>query len=154
MNILKKVAFLLLLQFMAAFYAHAQERGTADQAKALVEKGLAHIKAVGVDKAGEDFTSKDGKWQDKDLYIFLQKLDGTMIAHGGNKALVGKNHWELKDANGKLFVREMVDVAKNKGAGWVDYMWTNPVSKKLEAKSSYVVRIPGFEGYIGVGIYK
>lgn len=154
MSILKKFALLLALQFVAAYAAFAQEHGTAEQAKALVNKGLAHIKAVGVDKAGEEFTSKDGKWQDKDLYIFVQKLDGTMVAHGGNKVLVGKNHWELKDANGKLFVREMVEVAKNKGAGWVDYMWTNPVSKKLEAKSSYVVRIPDFDGYIGVGIYK
>lgn len=154
MSILKKIALLLALQFVAAYGAFAEEHGTAEQAKALVNKGLAHIKAVGVDKAGEDFTSKDGKWQDKDLYIFVQKMDGTMVAHGGNKALVGKNHWELKDANGKLFVREMIDVAKNKGAGWVDYMWTSPVSKKLEAKSSYVVRIPDYDGYIGVGIYK
>ncbi len=154
MSMLKKLALLAALQFMAAFCAYAQERGTADQAKALVEKGLAHIKAVGVDKAGEDFTAKDGKWQDKDLYVFVQKLDGTMIAHGGNKGLVGKNHFELKDANGKLFVKEMIDVAKSKGSGWVDYMWTSPATKKVEAKSTFIVKIPGFDGYIGVGIYK
>ncbi|MCC7311863.1 MAG: cache domain-containing protein [Sulfuritalea sp.] len=153
MSILRKFVLSLAIVMMA-FGAHAQERGTADQAKALVDKGLAHIKAVGVDKAGEDFTAKDGKWQDKDLYVFVQKLDGTMVAHGGNKGLVGKNHFELKDANGKLFVKEMIEVAKTKGAGWVDYMWTSPVTKKVEAKSTYIVRIPGYEGYIGVGIYK
>lgn len=153
MSILKKIALSLAI-VMAAFGAHAQERGTADQAKALVDKGLAHIKAVGVDKAGEDFTAKDGKWQDKDLYVFVQKLDGTMVAHGGNKGLVGKNHFELKDANGKLFVKEMIEVAKTKGTGWVDYMWTSPLTKKVEAKSSYVAKIPGYDGYIGVGIYK
>lgn len=154
MSTLKKLVLLATLQFMAAFSAFAQERGTADQAKALVEKGLAHIKAVGVEKAGEDFTAKDGKWQDKDLYVFVQKLDGTMVAHGGNKGLVGKNHFELKDANGKLFVKEMIEVAKSKGSGWVDYMWTSPATKKVEAKSTFIVKIPGFDGYIGVGIYK
>jgi len=154
MSTLKKLVLLATLQFMAAFSAFAQERGTADQAKALVEKGLAHIKAAGVEKAGEDFTAKDGKWQDKDLYVFVQKLDGTMVAHGGNKGLVGKNHFELKDANGKLFVKEMIEVAKSKGSGWVDYMWTSPATKKVEAKSTFIVKIPGFDGYIGVGIYK
>lgn len=154
MQTLKKFAFLLLIQFVAAGAALAQEHGTADQAKALSEKGQAHIKAVGVEKAAEDFTNKDGKWQDKDLYVFVQKFDGTMVAHGGNKMLVGKNHFDLKDANGKLFVREMIDIAKTKGSGWVDYMWTSPATKKVEAKSSYIVRIPGYDGYIGVGIYK
>lgn len=153
MSILKKFALSLAI-VMATFGAHAQERGSADQAKALVDKGLAHIKAVGVDKAGEDFTAKDGKWQDKDLYVFVQKLDGTMVAHGGNKGLIGKNHFELKDANGKLFVKEMIDVAKSKGSGWVDYMWTSPATKKVEAKSTFITKIPGFDGYIGVGIYK
>lgn len=153
MSILRKFVLSLAIVMMA-FGAHAQERGTADQAKALVDKGLAHIKAVGVDKAGEDFTAKDGKWQDKDLYVFVQKLDGTMVAHGGNKGLVGKNHFELKDANGKLFVKEMIEVAKSKGSGWVDYMWTSPATKKVEAKSTFIVKIPDFDGYIGVGIYK
>lgn len=151
---LKKLALLAIIQFLAAGFAHAQERGTADQAKALVEKGLAHIKTVGVDKAAEDFSAKDGKWHEKDLYVFVQKFDGTTVAHGGNKGLVGKNMIELKDANGQAFIRSMIDTAKTKGSGWVDYMWTNPQSKKVEPKTTYVVKIPAFEGLIGVGIYK
>lgn len=153
MSILRKFVLSLAIVMMA-FGAHAQERGTADQAKALADRALAHIKAAGIDKASEDFTAKDGKWQDRDLYVFVQKMDGTMVAHGGNKGLVGKNHFELKDANGKLFVQEVIAVAKNKGTGWVDYMWTSPVTKKVEAKSSYIARIPGYDGYVGVGIYK
>lgn len=151
---LKKFALLALIQFIAAGYVHAQERGTADQAKALVEKGLAHVKAVGVDKAAEDFSTKEGKWHEKDLYVFVQKFDGTTVAHGGNKGLVGKNMIDLKDANGQTFIRSMIDTAKAKGSGWVDYMWTNPQSKKVEPKTTYVVRIPDYEGLIGVGIYK
>jgi signal transduction histidine kinase len=48
----------------------------------------------------------------------------------------------------------MIDTAKSKGSGWVDYMWTNPQTKKVEPKSTYVVKVPEFEGLIGVGIYK
>lgn len=151
---MKKFFVLLILQFLAAGLVSAQERGTADQAKALVERGLAHVKAVGVDKAAEDFSAKDGKWHEKDLYVFVQKFDGTTVAHGGNKALVGKNMTDLKDANGQTFIRTMIETAKAKGSGWVDYMWTNPQSKKVEPKSTYVVKIPDFDGLIGVGIYK
>jgi cytochrome c len=60
----------------------------------------------------------------------------------------------LKDADGKYFMREMVKVAQTKGTGWVDYKWTNPVSKKIEHKSSYVKRVGNENLLIGCGIYK
>lgn len=134
--------------------AFAQERGTIEEAKTLVEKGLAHIKAVGNDKAFADFTDKEsGKWQNKDLYVFVVKTDGTTVAHGANKGLIGKSLIELKDPNGKLFIKEMIDVGM-KGSGMVEYSFTDPQTKKMAPKQSYVARIPGFEGIIGVGAYK
>ena len=154
MKLVQKLMCLLCMQFFLVAGAQAQAHGTAAEAKTLAEKGLAHIKAVGVDKALEEFTVKDGKWQDRDLYIFVIKYDGTMMAHGANKALVGKPMMEMKDANGAYFTREMASLAKSKGSGWVDYLWPNPVSKKTEQKSSYAVAIPGYEGFLGVGIYK
>lgn len=141
------------LSFVAAF-AQAQDRGTADEAKVMVDKALAHIKAAGTEKAFEDFSAKDGKWQNKDLYVFVINYEGVTTAHGANKALVGKNLGELKDPNGKFFIKEMAEVAKTKGNGWVDYMFTDPATKKNGNKSSYVAKIPGFDGYVGVGIYK
>lgn len=154
MGLIQRCLAVLFVTLLASGGALAQDRGTADQAKSLVEKGLAHLKAVGMDKAFEDFTAKDGKWQDKDLYVFVVKFDGVTVAHGGNKALVGKNMIDLKDANGQTFIKSMIDMAQSKGTGWVDYMFTNPQTKKTEPKSSYVVRVPGFDGFIGVGIYK
>jgi signal transduction histidine kinase len=41
-----------------------------------------------------------------------------------------------------------------KGGGWVDYDFSNPVSKKVEGNSSFVKRIPGFEGVVLVGVYR
>jgi cytochrome c len=154
MRTLKMFVLLALAQVFMIGAAFAQVHGTADEAKALAEKAIAHIKAVGVDKAAEDFNAKDGKWLEKDLYVFLIKFDGTMVAHGANKAMVGKNFNEMKDPNGKFFTKDMGDLAKSKGTGWTDYLFTNPLTKKTEQKSSYAVRIPGYEGYVGVGIYK
>jgi hypothetical protein len=146
------VAFLMQLLLLGA--AWAQEHGSADEAKVLVQKGIAHVKAVGTAKAFDDFSAKDGKWLNKDLYIVVLSFNGDVLAHGVNKALIGKNMMEVKDPNGKAFTRETVEGAKSKGAGWNDYMFTNPVSKKVEPKSMYYERIPGFDGAIGVGIYK
>lgn len=149
-NIVRTAALALLATANLAF---AQERGSIDEAKALVDKGLAHVKAVGTEKAFADFTEKDGKWQNKDLYVFVVKTDGTTVAHGANKGLVGKSLIDLKDANGKPFIKEMIDVGM-KGSGVVEYLITDPLTKKIAPKQSYVAHIPGFDGVIGVGVYK
>lgn len=134
--------------------AFAQERGTADEAKALVEKGLAHVKSVGPDKAFTDFSDKEsGKWVSKDLYIVVLKFDGTILAHGVNKGLLGKNLIEVKDPNGVYFTKEMIEAGK-KGGGWTDFSFTDPITKKISPKSSYAKAIPGAEAVLGVGIYK
>lgn len=79
---------------------------------------------------------------------------GVTLAHGANDKLVGKNMMELKDQNGKMFVHEITNLAATKGEGWVDYDWAHPVTKKVDGKSTYVKRIPGFDGSVSVGTYR
>ena len=151
---LKKL-FALMLLMLFALGAIAQTHGTKAEATAMVEKALAHIKAAGSEKAFADFTDKaNSQWQNKDLYVFVVKWDGLCTAHGGSKALVGKPVIELKDSDGVPFMKKMIEQAKGKGAGWVDYKWANPQTKEVAAKSTYVVPIPGYDGFVGVGIYK
>ena len=49
--------------------------------------------------------------------------------------------------------RKTVEVARTAGRGWIDYRWTNPQTKLVEAKSTYVEKL-GDRYAIGVGIYK
>ncbi|MDD2903232.1 MAG: cache domain-containing protein [Syntrophales bacterium] len=126
--------------------------GTADQAKALVEKAAAYHKANGKDKAIAAFNNPKGEFVQGDLYIFMMDENCNTLAHGANAKLVGKNVAELKDADGKLFMQAMRDTAK-KGGGWVDYKWSNPATKKVQAKSSYIMPL-GDGLFIGCGIYK
>jgi cytochrome c len=128
------------------------ERGTREEAKALSEAAAAHVDRVGSEQAFKDF-STDPKWRAKDMYVFAQTMDSTMIFHGANPKLVGKNFLEVKDASGKEFNRDMIAAAQ-KGSGWVDYQWAHPVSKKIEDKTSHIVRIKKPEGFVGVGIYR
>jgi len=152
MNFFRPLMALLLTAFVSVS-ALAQDHGSKDEAKSLVNAALVHIKKVGNEQAFKDFTTDKGNWTKKDLYVVAQDTKGAVLAHGANEKLVGKNLIEVKDQNGKLFVQELISVG-SKGEGWVDYDWSNPVSKKVEGKSSFVKRIPGFDGIVLVGVYR
>jgi len=79
-------------------------------------------------------------------------MQGNTLAHGDNNKLIGRQLIDLKDAGGKRFIREFVDLANAKGNGWVDYQWANPVTGVLEEKTTYVQRVDDI--VIGCGIYK
>lgn len=147
--------FRALLVFMAvaatAAPAAADEFATADEAVALVKKAVAFYEEQGQDKAFAAFKADDGGFQVKDLYIFAQDLTGMTLVHK-NPGLIGKAAAGYKDAEGKLFMAEMIKVANEKGSGWVDYMWVNPATKKIQAKSTYVERVG--DVFLGAGIYK
>ena len=143
---------------MAVFFCMAVvpmlHAATIDEAKAMVEKADAYLKANGKDKAIAEFNNPKGQFVKGDLYIIVQDFDGIMIANGGNPKLAGQNHLQLKDSTGKAFVKEMIEVAKTKGAGVVEYSWTNPVTKKIQPKATYIKRVEGQNFYIGCGVFK
>jgi cytochrome c len=145
------VAFGLLLMPTAGFAS--ADKGTADEAKAMVEKAAALLKDAGPDKAFAAFNDPANKdFHDRDLYIFVRSMDGNTVAHGANKGMIGHTNLDLKDADGKLYNKEMIDLATAKGSGWVDYRWPNPVSHKIEPKSSFVEKVGDY--VVGAGFYK
>ncbi len=153
---MKKVfaVYLVMVLVMAgALAGSALAGGTADEAKALADKANEFFKANGKDKACEAFNNPGGEFVKGDLYIFVNDYSGNTMAHGGNSKLVGKNLNDLKDADGKAFIQEFASTAKS-GGGWVDYKWTNPETKKIQAKSTYIKAIDGTDYYLGCGIYK
>ena len=103
-----------------------------DDAKALAEKAALFAKANGKEKAMAEFNNPKGQFTKGDLYVFANNWSGECLANGGNPKLVGQNHLGLKDANDKYFMKEMIEVAKTKGGGWVSYSWTNPTTKKVQ----------------------
>jgi cytochrome c len=146
------IALFAAVGFVAG--AAAQEKGTREEAKAMVEAAVAHIKKVGHEKAFEDFTKDKANWNKKDLYVFAFDTDANWKAHGANEKLVGKNLIALKDQNGKEFIKEFVQVVTTKGEGWVDYDWAHPTTKKVEDKTTLVKRVAGTNYAVAVGIYR
>ncbi len=133
--------------------AQASDAGASPaEATAMVKKGVAFIKANGRDKGYVEITSKTSQFKDRDLYLTVYGMDGTVRAHGANDRMVGKNLIDLKDVDGKAFVKERIDLATSKGTFWQDYKFTNPVSKKIEPKSMYCEKLE--DAVVCGGIYK
>jgi hypothetical protein len=132
--------------------ATASEHATAAEATAMVKKGVAFIKASGKDKGYAEISTKGGQFTDRDLYLTVYGVDGTVRAHGANEKMIGKNLIDLKDVDGKAFVKERMELASAKGTFWQDYKFTNPVSKKIEPKSMYCEKLD--DTVVCGGIYK
>lgn len=142
------------LMVVAHTGARAAEGGASkDDAVAMVKKGVAQIKSAGADKAYAEFNDKaNAAYHDRDLYLVVYGLDGTVMSHGANPKMIGKNLIDLKDIDGKAFVRERVELGKKQASFWQDYKFTNPENKKIEPKSMYCERLN--ETVVCGGIYK
>lgn len=149
---LKSVAAGLAVLLVSGAAIAAEGGATEADATAMVKKGVAFIKSSGKDKGYAEISSKTGQFHKEDLYLVVYGLDGTVFAHGANEKMIGKNLIDLKDIDGKAFVRERVELAKTKTSFWQDYKFTNPENKKIEPKSMYCEKLD--DTIVCGGIYK
>ena len=145
-----KLVFAFLTLAMSFGAPAAEPRASKDEAVAMVQKAIDYLRQNGKDKAFADFNAPQGKFVDRELYIVVLDMNGTVLAHGTNPKLIGKSLMDIKDMHGKAFVREQVEVAKTKGSGWVDFHWNNPVSQKMEPRSVFLERVGDYIVLSGV----
>ncbi len=122
---------------------------------ALVDKAAALTESKGK-TAFPEFKKKGSEWLKGETYIFIADMNGTILMHPANPELETKSIIDLKDANGKAFMREFIETAKTKGSGYVDYMWPKPGEKSPSKKLSYVKRTIMPDGemvIVGAGAY-
>ena len=150
----KLMAAMLVSLFVLAMgsVALAAEFGTAAEAEALVKKAIQTIKTDGKEKSFTEISNPKGKFIDRDLYVFIYDMSGKCVAHGFNQKMIGKDLAEMKDPDGKFYVKERIEIAKTKGKGWQDYKFTDPISKKLEQKTAYIEKHEDL--IVGCGVYK
>lgn len=142
------------LFFPPAFSVDAPQSKEAKQIAALVDKAAALAESKGK-AAFPEFKKKDSEWFKGETYIYVLDMKGTTLVHPANPELETKSTLDLKDVNGKAFIREFIETAK-KGSGWVDYMWPKPGEKSPSKKISYVKssKMPNGETVVvGAGIF-
>lgn len=139
---------------IASGHAWAQkqaEYASKAEAEAMVKKAVAAVKADKVATFAE-ISSKSSKWVDRDLYPVVYDMSGKVHAHGQNEKMVGKEVVALKDPDGKLYVKERIELAGSKGKFWHEYKFTDPVTKKALPKEAYCEKLD--ELIVCAGVYK
>ncbi|KAB2928480.1 MAG: chemotaxis protein [Dechloromonas sp.] len=127
-------------------------RSSADDARKLLDAASAQVRSQGLASALASFNDPRGPFVHDDLYVFAVNLaSGKFEAHGMNPKWTGTDASELHDVEGRPLIREMLELARNKGEGTVDYVWRNPVTNAVEKKRTFIRRENG--SLIGVGFY-
>jgi cytochrome c len=128
-------------------------RSSADDARKLLDAASDQIRRQGMARALASFNDRNGPFVRDDLYVFAVNLaNGKFEAHGMNPKWTGTDASDLHDVEGKPLMKEMLELARNKGEGSVDYVWRNPITNAVENKRTFIRRENG--SLIGVGFYR
>ncbi len=150
-RITRRLTLALFVSLGVALPAFA-DGGIKDDARNQANAAVAQIKKFGLEQAVKDINSAP-EWKTKEINVNVVDFKGVVLASSLNEKLRGKDTLESKDPSGKAFVKEFI-VTAQKGEGWVDYQFINPVSKKLEERSMFVKRAPGADAFVAVAITK
>jgi hypothetical protein len=146
------VVFVVALTLSTAASAQQGQFGTAAEAKAMLEKVVAVVKADKA-KALEMFNKGEGGFKDRDLYPFCFNTDDGKVTATLFASLIGQDVRTIKDKAGKALGEEMYQVVKEGTIAEVSYLWPRPGSDPTPVpKVSFVTRV-GDQG-CGVGYYK
>lgn len=135
---------IFVLMITGIFFISPALADQKEDAIALVKKGIEFYQKNG-EAVTMDAINNKKMLQKGDLYLWVLRTDfkskATVLAHGTNKTIAGKEWYNVKDPDGKYFIRELCVTAKNNGSGWVEYRWAHPTRKKAMPKVTYLERV-------------
>lgn len=126
-------------------------QGTADEALAMVKKAMALYRIAGLDVLPRITADPEKQFSDRDMYVFAFDRQGQYRAFAGNEAKLEVNLFKVPGLDGQKLVDEAFSLPPS--GGWIDYSIENPISKRIEWKSSYIERM-NEDIVIGCGVYK
>ncbi len=141
--------FAALLAFSGA--AFAQTSGSADEAKALLTKAVAALKAD-PKKAIADFNDPAGGFRDRDLYVFCAEAPTYNFTAHPKAELRGTPLAALVDKKSKKLGEELIKVAVEDKFNQVEYMFPRPGGTEPVEKVTFVTKVGA--QVCGVGYYK
>lgn len=118
----------------------AEEKITKNECIAKVKEAADMIKEKGLHPTKQAINDQDGPFVYKGGYVFMLDDVATMLANPKQPLYNVRN---IKDSNGKKFFQEMVDLAKTKGEGWVDYMWLKQGDTEPSPRTAFVYKVSG-----------
>jgi signal transduction histidine kinase len=145
--ILAAIALLFSVQIQAA------DKPTFQQVKDITLKAAALVDSAGIDRAREVF-HPNGEFRFGEIYVNVIDYNGTWLIYPPQPKNEGKSVLNVKDAEGKLLVQEIIKTAREQGDGWVEYLWLNPATNAIQPKTTFVKDVPSRKVIVYVGVYK
>ena len=123
--------------------------GSAQEAKSMLEKAVAAVKANKT-KALEMFNKGEGGFKDRDLYVFCANAsDGVLTAH---PYLKGEHLQDIVGKKGYPLGKEIMEKATEGKILEVTYWWPRPGSDTPLEKHTFYTKVGDQD--CGVGFYK
>jgi hypothetical protein len=144
----------LFMSLCFAVNAWAQASASKEECVLKCHEAAALINVKGLAAAAKEIGEPKGPFVWKDSYVFMMNLDGKMLAHPMQPELTQLPHCLLiTDPTDKAIFVNFVNMARNVGQGWVEYMWPRPGQKTPSKKITYIYRVPGKDVFVGAGVY-
>lgn len=134
--------------------ASAKDKATPEVLIAKTREAAALLEKEGK-AAFAKFRGKDSQFVFCGTYVSVYDTNGVVLFQPIKYKLVGKSLADIRDAKGKAFMIDVMNVAKDKGEGWVDYVWPKPGEKEPSYKVGFIKSVKhGDETYVlNVGTY-
>ncbi|MGH1573490.1 cache domain-containing protein [Methylobacterium sp. P31] len=148
----------VLLALSAAFPAFGKRYPPAIHQAAEIETLVGRAAEVLDDQGSRafgEFRRKGSPWRYGDVYLFVVDMRGIVLFNAAHPNREGRDLLDERDADGKRFHRDFVEVVSKSGSGWVDYMFPKPGQSVPSVKWSYVcaTRVDGVDALVGAGVY-
>ncbi|HWS15143.1 MAG TPA: cache domain-containing protein [Candidatus Methylomirabilis sp.] len=160
---MRKVAVIALVVMASVVFLStaSAENDARGKCVAKCKEAVQLINDKGLDAALAVINSKDGGFAWGDSYLFVVDFQGKQVASGFFPNYNGMNIIDMKNKDGRMVIREFIDIAKTKGEGWLEYMWPKPeeMSKPPDQriyskKASHVLRVPGQDMFVVAGVHE
>ena len=142
----------LLLTALLHHGGCAAEPGTADEARAMVDKAAALMRELGPERAMAEISNPFGAFNYRDLYVTVYSLRGRILAHGTQPQLIGRDAWDWRDADDQYYIREIITRAQRNEPGPVHYTRIHPGTQQLRVKATWFRLVDKY--VIACGAYK
>ena len=88
-------------------------------------------------------------------YVFVIDSKGMDLVNPVFPGFEGQNVLDLKDSEGKYFIKDMIRALESTDTVWIEYMWPKPRHAVPTKKSTYVRKVLYGEEvfYVGSGVY-
>lgn len=107
----------------SGYYPYADRRAAVE----LVRRGYDSMKRQGKSVTVREINeTRTDSFRFGDLFLYIYDMNGVCVAHGARPDFVGLNQSNAQDEDGRYYIREIIEKARN-GGGWINFRMNNAV---------------------------